>query len=68
MALRWLATKFQAGVKYTEREVNAIIQTVYPADHATLRRDLVDFGFLRRERGGGEYWLAPEDKAETPSA
>lgn len=61
VALRWLATKFAADVKYTEKEVNAIIQTVYPTDHATLRRDLVDFGFLRRERGGGSYWLAPEE-------
>lgn len=67
VALRWLATKFEADVKYTEKEVNAIIQTVYPADHATLRRDLVDFGFMRRERGGGKYWLAPEDEDESSS-
>jgi biotin operon repressor len=59
--LRWLALRFEPDRLYTEPEVNAIIQQVYPADHATLRRDLVDFGFLRRERGGGKYWLAPED-------
>lgn len=59
--LRWLATKFQPDVKYTEREVNAIL-TQYHQDYAGLRRDLVDFGFLRRERGGGKYWLAPEDE------
>jgi len=60
--LRWLASQFQPGVKYTEREVNAIL-TQYHEDYAGLRRDLVDFGFLRRERGGGKYWLAPEDEA-----
>ena len=59
--LRWLATKFEEGVKYTEREVNAIITPFYE-DYATLRRDLIDFGFLRRERGGGLYWLTPEDE------
>ncbi len=57
--LRWLASKFQPDTLYTEREVNAIITPVHQ-DFATLRRDLVDFGFLRRERGGGKYWLAPE--------
>jgi hypothetical protein len=60
--LRWLASKFQPGVMYTEREVNAVLTACYH-DYATLRRDLVDFGFLRRERGGGNYWLAPEDEA-----
>jgi hypothetical protein len=57
--LRWLASKFQPDTMYTEREVNAIITPVHE-DFATLRRDLIDFGFLRRERGGGKYWLAPE--------
>ncbi len=59
--LRWLATHFQPDVKYTEKEVNEIISEVHE-DFATLRRELVDFGFLRRERGGGKYWLTPEDE------
>jgi hypothetical protein len=63
--LRWLATKFQPDVLYSEREVNAIITQAHE-DFATLRRDMVDFGFLRRERGGGKYWLAPEGEA-TPA-
>lgn len=60
--LRWLASRFRPGVMYSEKEVNASIRQVFE-DHATLRRDLVDFGFLRRERGGGKYWLTPEDEA-----
>jgi DNA-binding HxlR family transcriptional regulator len=60
--LRWLAGRFQAGVLYTEQEVNAIIRSFHD-DHTTLRRDLVDFGFLRRERGGGKYWLTPENES-----
>lgn len=59
--LRWLSTRFQPDVRYTEKQVNAIITEVHN-DYATLRRSLVDFGFMRRERGGGDYWLAPENE------
>lgn len=54
--LRWLATKFEPGVQYTEREVNDIL-TQYHADYARLRRELVNFRFLAREGGGGAYWV-----------
>jgi DNA-binding transcriptional ArsR family regulator len=60
--LRWLATLFQPERLYTEPEVNTILKAAYPEDHVTLRRDLVDFGYLRRERGGGKYWLTPADE------
>jgi hypothetical protein len=59
VVLRWLVTKFEADKLYTEPEVNAILKTVYEHDFVSLRRDLIDFGYLRRERGGGKYWLAP---------
>jgi predicted transcriptional regulator len=59
--LHWLATMFEPDVNYTERDVNAIITQVHD-DYASLRRDLIEFGFLRRERGGGKYWLTPEDE------
>ncbi len=62
VVLRWLATEFQPDVKYTEREVNAIL-VQHHEDFARLRRELIDFGFLRRERGGGQYWLTPADEA-----
>ena len=62
VVLRWLITYFEAGVMYTEQQVNTIL-TQYHEDYATLRRELVDYGFLRRERGGGKYWLTPEDDA-----
>jgi biotin operon repressor len=59
--LRWLETKFEADTFYDEKDVNNILSEVHD-DYATLRRDLVDFGFLRRERGGGKYWLTPENE------
>jgi hypothetical protein len=61
VVLRWLATLFEPDRLYTEPEVNAILKAVYEPDFVGLRRDLVDFGYLRRERGGGKYWLTPSD-------
>jgi len=58
--LRWLAIMFEPGVRYSEKEVNAILTRVHP-DYAQLRRNLVEFGYMRRERGGGDYWLADDD-------
>lgn len=59
--LRWLVTQFEPGVRYTEKQVNAIL-TPINEDYAQMRRDLIGFGFMRRERGGGDYWLTPEDE------
>ncbi len=51
--LNALAQAFVPGRHYTELEVNDALRAVYP-DFATLRRYLVDDGFL--DRAGGEYW------------
>jgi hypothetical protein len=59
VVLRWLATMFEPDKLYSEPEVNAILKQAYEHDFVSLRRDLIDFGYLRRERGGGKYWLAP---------
>ncbi len=66
VVLRWLATLFEPGRLYSEAEVNALLKSVYEEDFVSLRRELIDFGYLRRERGGGKYWLAPagEEVAE----
>ena len=60
--LRWLATLFKPDRHYTEAAVNEVIKGVYAQDYVSLRRDLVDLGYLRRERGGGDYWLAPVEE------
>jgi hypothetical protein len=62
--LRWLATHFQAGRMYSEGEVNEVIKAVYADDYVSLRRDLVDMGYLQRERSGGKYWLAPKEESQ----
>lgn len=53
VVLDWLAQDFDPGVRYSERQVNAIIERRH-ADPATLRRYLVDEHLL--DRSAGEYW------------
>lgn len=53
IVLERIALEFEPGVRYTEREVNAILARFH-TDHASVRRYLVDEGFLSRERG--VYW------------
>lgn len=49
-ALAILAERFDPGRTYAEREVNELLADDAP-DHATLRRLLVDEGFLERSAG-----------------
>jgi hypothetical protein len=47
--VRWIATKFDEGRDYPEREVNEIIKRHHP-DSAYFRRAMVDTGLMTRER------------------
>ncbi len=53
IVLERIAIEFEPGIRYDEREVNAIVGRFFN-DHASLRRYLVDEGFLDREHG--IYW------------
>jgi len=56
-ALEWLASNFEPGREYTEKEVTALLDRLHTfEDHAMLRRDLVDGRWLARERDGSRYW------------
>jgi len=48
-----IAQAFEPGVRYPERDVNVFLSAIH-ADHAALRRYLVDDGFL--SRADGQYW------------
>lgn len=56
IVLREITKRFQGNHNYTEKEVNEILKTVYE-DHVTLRRYLIDYGFLDRQPDGSQYWL-----------
>ena len=53
IVLERIALEFEPGVRYDEREVNAIVGRFH-TDHAAIRRHLVDGGFLDRDHG--VYW------------
>jgi hypothetical protein len=53
VVLEHIAMAFEPGVRYPEREVNAVLRAWHP-DHAALRRYLVDEELMARE--GGVYW------------
>ncbi len=55
--LRYALRAFEAGQRYSEKEVNQRLKRYHP-DCATLRRAMVDFGLLRRQTTGQEYWRA----------
>lgn len=53
IVLERIALEFEAGLRYDEKTVNAIVGRFFN-DYASIRRYLVDEGFLSRE--AGEYW------------
>jgi len=48
--LQHLVKRFNPDESYAEREVNELLRTAHD-DVATLRRELVDYGFMQRDRG-----------------
>lgn len=54
--LRKIAGQFEPGKQYTEKEVNAILKDIFD-DYATLRRYLVEYGYMERTSDCRSYWL-----------
>ncbi|MBW4606193.1 MAG: metalloregulator ArsR/SmtB family transcription factor [Hassallia sp. WJT32-NPBG1] len=55
--LKWLVSKFEMGVKYSEPEVNEILKRYHP-ECATLRREFIGYQLMQRENS--VYWrLSP---------
>ena len=55
IVLERIALEFEPGRRYTEQEVNVLVGAFFN-DYASLRRYLVDEGFLDRDHG--VYWRA----------
>lgn len=47
---------FKKDVTYSEKEINKILNRIYE-DHATLRRALIEYGFLERSKDCASYWV-----------
>ncbi|MCB2209493.1 metalloregulator ArsR/SmtB family transcription factor [bacterium] len=58
--LRYIAEQFEYDRKYTEKEVNAVIER-FNDDISGLRRDLISVRLLGRERDGSAYWRVKQE-------
>jgi len=59
LALEFLITKFDLHRRYTEKEVNTLLNESHTfGDAALLRRELIEAHLLERLRDGSAYWRA----------
>jgi predicted transcriptional regulator len=58
--LRYVLRVFEPGVRYSEAQVNQMLGQ-FNKDTATLRRELVGYGWLKREGGGRDYWRPEQE-------
>lgn len=49
------ANLFSRERKYTEREINELLKTLFE-DHVFARRMMIEHGILDRTANGSEYW------------
>lgn len=56
VVLEEITKRFKTERIYNEKEVNEIIKTAY-YDYVTVRRFLIEYGFLDRKPDGSQYWL-----------
>ena len=56
LILKTIVNQFEKDKKYTHKEVDAILKEIYH-DYATLRRFLVDYGYMERTDDCLEYWV-----------
>lgn len=56
IVLEEIMKNFNRGKKYSEKEVNRILERIYE-DYVTIRRALVEYGFIDRNTNCSEYWI-----------
>jgi hypothetical protein len=54
--LKKIAEQFDKNKHYNEKELNNIIKQIYE-DFATIRRYLLEYGFMERTKDCSEYWI-----------
>lgn len=56
IVLQEITKNFAKGKTYSEKEINQMLKRIYE-DYATLRRALVEYGFIERTNDGSSYWV-----------
>ena len=54
--LEEISKNFSIGKKYSEKEINRVLKRIYE-DYVTIRRALIQYGFLDRSKDCSEYWV-----------
>lgn len=56
VVLKHISQNFRYGEQYTEVQINRTIKRIHD-DYATVRRELVEYGFMDRKDDCSTYWL-----------
>lgn len=56
ITLRKIVEQFEHGRIYPEKEINQVLKRIYD-DYPTLRRYLIEYGFMERSTDCSEYWV-----------
>ena len=59
VVLEHIMKRFEKDKMYTEKEVNGILEAIYQ-DHVSLRRYLIVYGYMSRQKDGSAYWVKTE--------
>ncbi len=54
--LKHIVKNFELNRKYSEKEINEVLKGIYP-DFATVRRYLIEYGFMDRKDDCSLYWV-----------
>ncbi len=56
IVLEEIMKNFSRGKIYSEKEINRILKRIYD-DNATIRRGLIEYGFIERTKDCSSYWV-----------
>ncbi len=54
--LQHIASMLDVEKKYSDKEMNEFLMAIFE-DHVTIRRYLIEYGFVARKKDGSEYWV-----------
>ena len=66
LVLSWLQQRFEPDTRYTELQVNMILEKHCAHESTTVRRYMVDYKMLARKRDGSMYWRTDSPAAQAP--